>query len=514
MTSTQQIRRVSVIRHTEDEVSEDGPESPRLPPLSPRIIVKNVEEDNSKSFIHDSNIDQLPIRNIPVSEQRKAPLIKVTRPTPVTPTSSNDVSLATPKSRPSPASPLVSPYLPASLLITASPAPSPDISCLSSASVLVPVLSLDLPPLHHSQVPTPVLPSSCITEIQEAFSKLPDNLVTENDNTLAQLTGVSSYFTSTIHKACYGAAKTGNCSQFIAYLQSNAKYLHQTSEDEKMFFLLAGGKNHLVPEDFRHLLVSFISTHPHLSFFRREEYLHLHEAYMTAIVASMFFSVGAWRSHKMYLRQFLTINLRDSLQCLDDIDDDITFNFVEHFSYDQFYVFYVKFVHLDMNNDNALSREEFNEFEDGRFPRRVVERIFEVNVSDHDMSFWGWVVFMLADIDKTTAMSMEFWFPVLNISNDGYLSVEDLRDLYKDNLIHLIAGAVCLITFTNVLKLTYLFVRRLPCGSDRPLGGHRHPVPRLDGLQHGDSDSGEAQGERQAGAHPQRVSQYTRVLYQ
>ncbi len=453
-----QVRRVSVIRHTEDEVSEDGPESPRLPPLSPRIIVKNVEEDNSKSFIHDSNIDQLPIRNIPISEQRRAPLIKVTRPTPVTPTSFNDVSLATPKSRPSPevASPIVSPYLPASLLITASPAPSPDISCLSSASVLVPVLSLDLPPLHHSQVPTPVLPSSCITEIQEAFSKLPDNLVTEDDNTLAQLTGVSAYFTSTIHRACYGAAKTGNCSQFIAYLQSSAKFLHQTSEDEKMFFLLAGGKNHLVPEDFRQLLVSFISTHPHLSFFRREEYLHLHEAYMTAIVASMFFSVGAWRSHKMYLRQFVKINLRDSLQCLDDIDDDITFNFVEHFSYDQFYVFYVKFVHLDMNNDNALSREEFNEFEDGRFPRRVVDRIFEANVSDHDMSFWGWVVFMLADIDKTTAMSMEFWFPVLNISNDGCLSVEDLRELYKDNLIHLIAGTVCS-SFTNVLK-TDLFL--------------------------------------------------------
>ena len=72
------------------------------------------------------------------------------------------------------------------------------------------------------------------------------------------------------------------------------------------------------------------------------------------------------------------------------------------------------------------------------------------------MSFWCWVVFMLADIDKTTAMSMEFWFPVLNISNDGCLSVEDLRELYKDNLIHLIAGTVCS-SFTNVLK-TDLFL--------------------------------------------------------
>jgi len=444
--SRHQIKRPSVIKHTDDEASEAEAvsESPRLPPLSPRIIVHNAE-DISKSFFHDSNIDQLPVRNSPVSDQMKAPLIRLTRPPPATPSSSShDDPEATPKSRPAScvASPLVSPYLPASLIITASPAPNlvPDISCLSSASVLVPGLSIDLPPLHHSQVTTPVLPSSCVTGIQEAFSRLPDNLVTEDDPTLAQLIGVSSYFASTIHRACYGAAKTGNCSQFIAYLQSNAKFLHQTSDDEKMFFLLSGGKNHLVPEDFRQVLVPFISTHPHLSFFRREEYLHLHEAYMIAIVASMFFSVGAWRSQKMYLRQFVKIRLRESLQCLDDVDDDITFNFVEHFSYDQFYVLYVKFCHLGINNNNILSKYEFYEFEDGRFPRKVVDRIYEVNVSDHDMSFWCWVVFMLADIDKTTAMSMEFWYPVLNISNDGILSLADLREFYKDNLIHLIAG--------------------------------------------------------------------------
>lgn len=509
--SENQIRRPSVIKHTDDEASEAEAvsESPRLPPLSPRVIVRNVEE-NSKSFFHDNNIDQLPVRNSPVSDQRKAPLIRVIRPPPATPTSSSpDVPEATPKSRPASelASPMVSPYLPASLLINASPAPKlvPDTSCLSSASVLVP--GLDLPPLHHSQVTTPVLSSSCVSGIQEAFSRLPDNLVTEDNPTLANLIGVSSYFASTIHRACYGAVKFGSCSQFIAFLQSNAKFLHQTSDDEKMFFLLSGGKNHLVPEDFRKVLVTFISSHPHLSFFRREEYLHLHEAYMISIVASMFFTIGAWRSQKMYLRQFVKIKLRESLQCLDDVDDEITFNFFQHFSYDQFYVLYVKFCNLDIHGNNMLRKEEFCEFEDGRFPRKVVDRIYEVNVSGDEMSFWSWVVFMLADIDKTTAMSMEFWYPVLNISNDGILALADLKEFYMDNLIHLIAGGYSSLKVHSSNTDIFSF-RRLSRGSDRPLEGHSYSVPRPAGLQRGDTESDEAQGERQVRPHPQRVSQY------
>lgn len=448
--STDQVRRVSVIKHTDGEASKSDAESPRLPPQSPRILVQNVEENDSKSFFHGIDIDQLPIRNSPVSEPRRAPLIKLTRvhsDTAETPVSScSDLPLATPKSRSASdlSSPLVFPYLPASLIINASPhaAPSPDISSVSAA--FAPCLSLDLPPLHPSQAPTPVLPSIRITQVQEAFSRLRNNLVTEDDNILAQLTGVSSYLASTIHRACYGEEKTGNCIQFINFLQSNAKFLHQTSEDEKMFFLLSGGKNHLVPRDFRLFLTSFISTHPHLSFFRRDEYLQLHEAYITAILASMFYSVGAWRTEKMYLRQFMKMNLSNSLQCLDDTDDDITFNFVEHFSYDQFYVFYVKFVHLDVNNNNVLSKDEFIELEDGRFPSKTVHRIYELNVRDQEMSFWEWVVFILADIDKTTAMSVEFWFPVLNVSDDGFLTLANLKEFYMDNLIHLIAGVfVC-----------------------------------------------------------------------
>ena len=49
---------------------------------------------------------------------------------------------------------------------------------------------------------------------------------------------------------------------------------------------------------------------------------------------------------------------------------------------------------------------------------------------------------MLADIDKSSPTSMEYWFPVLDIFNSGHLSVKDLKLLYHDNLILLVTSKI------------------------------------------------------------------------
>ena len=80
---SENYRRVSVIKHTTEWDESSEAESPRLPPLSPRIIVGSVDEDKDvapKAFYHDNNIDQLPIRNSPVSERRRVPALKLTKP--------------------------------------------------------------------------------------------------------------------------------------------------------------------------------------------------------------------------------------------------------------------------------------------------------------------------------------------------------------------------------------------------------------------------------------------------
>ena len=404
-------------------------------------------------FYLDNNIDGVPGRNSPVASTRRVPVIRTTQPSPPPPLP------AIPAPAPvSAMSPCVSPYLAATRIIncTAS-SPGPDISAMMSpVSSLAPdhtaasaslapdhTAASTIPALHHSRAPIPVLDSGLVNSIQTRFSEVPGKKMTEGSCNLADILCVHPYLNSTIYRACYKAAVSGNCSTFISFLQANASTLYTNSEAGKMFHLMAMAgrrRGYLVPDDFRPMLMSFINSHPQLEFFNEVAYHNLHEAFVTAITASLFYSVGAWRSQKMYFRQFASLNLPEVLHYLEHVEDNDTFNSVDHFSYDQFYVFYVKFVQLDENSDLVLSREEFMEYEEGRFTRKLVERIFQLNVGGGKMDFWSWVIFLLADIDKTTAMSVEYWYPVLNLANDGILSLRDLSQFYKDNLVHLIAS--------------------------------------------------------------------------
>ena len=46
------------------------------------------------------------------------------------------------------------------------------------------------------------------------------------------------------------------------------------------------------------------------------------------------------------------------------------------------------------------------------------------------MSFWDFVIFLLAHIDICSPSGLEFWFPVLDADDDGVLSLGDLEEFY------------------------------------------------------------------------------------
>ena len=287
--------------------------------------------------------------------------------------------------------------------------------------------------------PTPVLDSAYVECIQEFFAELPDGQATK-DCYFYILLQVHPYLNSTIFKACYQTEETGGCGQFISFVQSNSRVLYDTDDCIKTFHLLKGcqERNYLVPEDFHALLQTFIQDNHQVEFFRQEQYRSLTHFYISSMTASMFYSVGAWRTKRLYWRQFLKLELWKLLEQLDmNVDNAL----IDHVSYDQFYVFYVKFYQLDDNQDNLLSKAEFLEYDDGRLSRKMVDKIFLSNVPGGEkMTFWDWVVFLLADIDKTSSAAMEYWFPVLDTDNDGVISVRELRELWNDSLVFLITG--------------------------------------------------------------------------
>ena len=148
----------------------------------------------------------------------------------------------------------------------------------------------------------------------------------------------------------------------------------------------------------------------------------------------------------MSLQQFLLLNLTAVLEDLSANIVDV--NLLDFFSYDQFYVFYHKFVHLDDDQDLHLNRSELLEYEDvhgGFVCPRLVDRIFLTNIINTEglMSFWDFVIFLLAHIDICSPSGLEFWFPVLDADDNGVLSLGDLKEFYNENCYYMMTGMLC-----------------------------------------------------------------------
>ena len=433
------------------------PASPKLPPQSPRV--RDEDDEVMSPFYCQRNIDQVPERN--VSSPRDAvrvPVIKYHKSappssprTPVTDhlsvtSTAHDLSTA------------ASPYLASYHVTGVSPQPPVSITQLCEESMIHQEVKDEPTPDNTCQpmtnIPTffkplsslsVVLEASFVNNVQKFFASLPDKTAAEDDD-LSSILQVHPFFNSTIHRAVsthrgQGSSAGVKCDQFITFLQVNAGVLYNTEESMKMFHLLSGcSRNYLQPDDFYPLIRTFIQTHPQLEFFRSHEFRCLHDSYIISIIASMFAAAGCWRNKRMFWRHFLKLDLVQLLTQLSDPDTDLSLT--HHFSYDQFYLFYTQFYQLDQDNDHMLSRDDLAEFEEGRLTGKIVSRIFLCNVHGKEMLFWDWVLFLLADIDKTSDFSMEFWFPVLDSNSDGLISVADLKELYYDNIFLLVTGNI------------------------------------------------------------------------
>ena len=302
---------------------------------------------------------------------------------------------------------------------------------------------INIPLFYPPSNQTPLLSSEFIKSIQSIFSSRQSlQLELSSASLLANALQLSPHLGSSIFISVFGASsKSGTCAQFLSFWQANAKQLYETSASRKTFHLLAGcTRNYLIPEDFYPVVQSVLETHHQLEFFRETSYFNLHPHYVTSVVAAIFYACGSWRRQRMYYFQFERLNFIDILSRLQDDSSDI--NFVDFFSYDQFYVFYTKFVHLDGDEDGELDMLDLLEYEDGcALTKKVVERIWEVNINSRkNMDYWHWVIFIMSEIDKTTESAVDYWFAVLDTDYDGFLTLGEMKEFYEEAQLNLITA--------------------------------------------------------------------------
>merc|ERR1719508_266671 len=129
-----------------------------------------------------------------------------------------------------------------------------------------------------------------------------------------------------------------------------------------------------------------------------------------SVVAAIFFTAGAWRRRRVYFWQFAKINFLDT---------------------------------LDMDDDGELSQAELLEYEEGgQLTRKVVDRVWQMNLANRgrNMDYWDWVIFVMADVDKSMSPALDYWFAVLDTDGDGLLSLGEMKEFYSESLLLLITA--------------------------------------------------------------------------
>lgn len=246
------------------------------------------------------------------------------------------------------------------------------------------------------------------------------------------LTRAASIDTSTMEKLQNQTYIT--CDQFLICWRN---IINSCFDNASRFvhLLTFGQRNYLIPDDFVSLIQSIIDDHPGLKFLRAAPDFHMR--YIQTVIARIYFSINKSWTGKISLNELRNSNLLAVLQVLSQ-EEDIN-QITDYFSYEHFYVIYCKFWSLDQDHDLLISKEDLARHNDASISSRIIERIFSGIVSKQiqqtgKMSYSDFVWFLIAEEDKKHPRSIEYWFRLMDIDGDGYISMYEMEYFYYEQM--------------------------------------------------------------------------------
>ncbi|KAG6483943.1 hypothetical protein ZIOFF_060736 [Zingiber officinale] len=111
-----------------------------------------------------------------------------------------------------------------------------------------------------------------------------------------------------------------------------------------------------------------------------------------------------------------------------------------YFSYEHFYVIYCKFWELDTDHDFLIDKENLIRYGNRALTYRIVERIFSQvprkfkSKVDGKMCYEDFVYFILAEEDKSSEPSLEYWFKCIDFDGNGIITSNEMQFFYEEQL--------------------------------------------------------------------------------
>ncbi|CAK9140604.1 unnamed protein product [Ilex paraguariensis] len=193
---------------------------------------------------------------------------------------------------------------------------------------------------------------------------------------------------------------------------------------------------YLTQADFKPVLRELLATHPGLEFLQSTP--EFQERYAETVIYRMFYYINRSGNGHLTLKELKRGNLTAAMQHADE-EEDINKVF-RYFSYEHFYVIYCKFWELDTDHDFLIDKDNLIKYGNHALTFRIVDRIFSqvprkfTSNVEGKMDYEDFVYFMLAEEDKSSEPSLEYWFKCIDLDGNGVLTANEMQFFYEEQL--------------------------------------------------------------------------------
>ncbi|GAB2287457.1 hypothetical protein Dimus_021835 [Dionaea muscipula] len=195
-------------------------------------------------------------------------------------------------------------------------------------------------------------------------------------------------------------------------------------------------RKYLMQDDFKPILRELLATHPGLEFLQSTT--EFQERYAETVVYRIFYYINRAGNGHLTLRELKRGNLISAMLHTDE-EEDIN-KVLRYFSYEHFYVIYCKFWELDTDHDFVIDKENLIRYGNHALTYRIVDRIFSqvprkfTGNIEGKMGYEDFVYFILAEEDKSSEPSLEYWFKCIDLDGNGVITRNEMQFFYEEQL--------------------------------------------------------------------------------
>ncbi|CAH8320392.1 unnamed protein product [Eruca vesicaria subsp. sativa] len=289
----------------------------------------------------------------------------------------------------------------------------------------------------HGPPPAKELKEQCISMVDHFFSNFIDGLhVHEFKPITKEVCKLPSFLSSALfRKMDPDSSGVVTRDAFIKYwIDGNMLTMDTASQIYNI--LRQQDCKYLRQADFKPLLDELLATHPGLEFLRTT--CEFQERYAETVIYRIFYYINRSGTGCLTPRELKRGNLIAAMQQLDE-EDDINKIF-RYFSYEHFYVIYCRFWELDGDHDCFIDKDNLIKYGNHALTYRIVDRIFSqaprkfTSKVEGKMSYEDFVYFILAEEDKSSEPSLEYWFKCIDLDGNGVITPNEIHFFFEEQL--------------------------------------------------------------------------------